>query len=1261
MHSQRARASLRRRVAAAALAVPLSLAVLSPLSPLTPAAVAAPDPVVADGADWTVTTAPGGYEVTLDLEEPLPIVSDAPTLVVDGESVGIATESADGESLSVFTTDRSVARASSVEAGWTSQSEPAAATAAAADVLPEASAAAALPLNPAAPGTYEWTESIYKFGDQSIDLAAIGGIRGELEGKLYLPETGGERPVVLLLHGRHSYCYGTGASNPNRWPCSPTQLSIPSYLGYDGTARALASHGYSVVSISANAINANDNQLAADQGAQARGQLILDTLDMLADANAGRPVGYRDAATGNDVDLATALTDGTAALAERAEGFVEAPAPLDTVTPADLVGRFDLDQVGMMGHSRGGEGVTSAAVLNTLRDEPFGLKTILPLAPVDFARMTVPDVAMNVILPYCDGDVSNQQGQHMLDDSRYAFGDDVLRTGTWAMGANHNFYNTVWTPGVYSYSVSDDWSGSSSRRVEPTCGTDPSVAETSIRMSPSEQYDQGTSYMTAWFRLTLGGEDAFLPMFDGTGAVPEALGEEDIRTQATAPASTRTTIATFEETSSLIRPFGGATATLCASLAGRTVPQQLAACASSAMASSTVPHWTPASNGGNVPASPMTQLSWTSASGELRAAVPAGKRDVTGTEYLSVKMMAGESVASATDLRLSVLDGSGGTWSGLVSEINPQALVRLPTSDSTVALTYLKKLVLQQVMVPTTDIAAAGVDLADVREVRFTGVGEGEAAVGSAYLSDLAFETPAVGTAAAGAEPVLDVYAPFVDEGNGPGTYDIAVHLDEAATAPVTGYVSLLGSTTSRAGATMEKVTFAPGETCKVVTAALQGDTLASTTASTTVKASVINTSGAVMGRSSVVFTTIREDDGVTDGTALPPYGVPGDVCAELASLQAGAQLTASDVAPLPGHLTVLTGEGFRPGESVTFTADGIATLTTVADGEGVATVDLTLPTDVARGPFTVTAVGAATGITATEALAAVDATTTTLSWSPEAIEIGEPVEFTATVEAAEGVDVDGPVELFDGEVSLGTADAVDGVATWTVERFAAGTHEVRAVFAGTATAHSSESNVVSFALSRRQSAVALSLSAGTTTFGTGATATVTVPGAPGEEVEVALDGVTRTLVLDDEATALVDLPADLAVGEHEVTAQFLGTEQLEPSTALTATYVVTSAPLSTQVRAPKGVRRGKRLVVTTVVGGVVAGSPVTGRVAIQVARGNKPFRTVRTVTLSGTRAVVRLRAPKARKVPFLKVRAVVSPRAPYRGATSPTAVVTLR
>ena len=962
--------SARRGIVPGATAV-LSSAVLAVLlaGPFPAGAAPVPeelgDAEVASGPNWSVERAPGGYLVTVELDEELPIRGDAPTIVVDGEPIGLATEAGDGQSLTVFTADPAVAAADAVEPGWSSESaEPAVAGGATPTEVPDV-AAAEIAADPLERGDYQWTESIYAFGDQAVPLAAIGGIRGELEGKLYLPTTGGARPTVILLHGRHGSCYGTGEANPDRWPCAPSpeaapaRLSIPSYLGYDGTARALASHGYAVVSISANAINANDNQLAADQGAQARGQLLLDTLTMLDGATKGRRVVYQDAWTDREVTLNQALAAGTAALAARADAFPGGVDPLDTVRAADLRGRFDLSHIGMMGHSRGGEGVTSAAVLNQALPNPWAIESILPLAPVDFGRMTVPDVPMNVILPYCDGDVSNQQGQHMLDDSRYAFDDDVLRSGVWVMGANHNFFNTVWTPGLFSFSVSDDW-GSATRRVEPICGTDPSVAATSIRLTPAEQYDVGSAYMSAWFRLTMGGEEQFLPMFDGAGAVPSSLGGADVRSVSTAPAGSRATLASFEAGSPQVTTVGGASAVVCASLGDRTVPQELPPCAS--VPSAVAPHWTPASNGGNVPATPLTKLTWTAPGDGLAVAVPAGQRDASGFERLSVKLAADESVSTDTDLVLSVTDGSGDAWSAPVSELNPYALVRLPTSATDAAASTLKKIVLQQVDVPVSELAAAGLDVTDLASVRLVGA----AGAGAAYVSDLAFESSAVGDAESRTWRTIDVFAPNSEEGDGPGTTEVAVYLDGPSPIPVTGYVSVLGSATSRFGATMRKVTFEPGETCKVVTASRQGDAAPSTSAGTQVKASVINTSGAVMGSRSIGFTSIREDDGVLeDAVPLPSYGTPGSACEELAKVQAGARIGARGVVRT-GAEAVVTAAGFRAGEAVSITVGAAAPVEVVADSAGAVAHTVAVPAEVDGRYLVVTGVGAGTSLTAT-------------------------------------------------------------------------------------------------------------------------------------------------------------------------------------------------------------------------------------------------------------------------------------------------------
>jgi hypothetical protein len=1267
------------------LALSATLLVVPLAGLLQAPATAAVDDTVVTGDDWSVTRAPGGYLVTVDLDQPLPMKSDAPTVVVDGEALGLATQSADGRSLSVFTSDPAVLDAASASAGWASQPPAGEGTPSRAVAVPDAAPAAApLDVNPTEPGTFDWTESIYKFGDQAIPLAAIGGVYGELEGKIYLPTTGGARPTVLLLHGRHTSCYiavPETPSNPSRWPCTTSpeiagRQSIPSYAGYDGTARALASHGYAVVSISANAINSNDNELAPDRGAQARGQLLLDTLTMLDRASKGEPVVYHDKWQQRDRTLDQALVDGAASYAVRAEGFIGGAPQLDTVTAADLVGRFDLSTIGMMGHSRGGEGVTSAATLNQALPTPWAIESILPLAPVDFGRMTVPNVPMNVILPYCDGDVSNQQGQHMLDDSRYAFGDDALRTGTWVMGANHNFYNTVWTPGKYAYNVSDDWSGTnpaSARATEPVCGTAPSTAGTSIRMTADEQYAQGSSYMTAWFRLTLGGEQQFLPMFDGTGAVPAALGGEDVRTTATAPSSARSTITTFEDASSLVRPFGTATVGPCASLSGRTSPQSLPACATT-LASAQVPHWTPATYGANVPATPVGRMTWTSATGEVRVAVPAGKRDARGFDRLSVKLAADESVVTGTDLTLTVVDGDGATWSSLVSTLNPFALVRMPTSASTAATTTLKKVVLQQVNVPVATLAAAGIATDDVREVRFTAAtGADAVATGGVYLSDLAFERSSVGTAASQPERVVNLYAPGVDEGDAPGTVDLALYLDAPATEPVTGYVSLLGSTSARAGATMEKVTFAPGETCQVVTASLQGDKAASATNGTILGASVINVSHAVQGKRALVFMTVREDDGqLPTGTVeeprpplapLPSFGTPGPVCDELNGVLAGGEVTVP-ASTVPGTTATASATGFRAGEAVTFAGAGLTAVTAVADGTGTATAELAVPAQTARGALGVTATGAGTGRVAGGNLALRDASTTTLAIAPLAPSLRQPVTLTATVE---GGDAEGTVTFLDGTTVLGTAPTDEGVATLDVPAgFGAGAHTLSAAFGETTVTTASASAPLSFTLARSTPTTALTLGRASSVFGdSGVTADVVVGdvvvggAVGGGDIELTYGSLTVTLPLDGTGRASYSLPATLAAGSYTVGARYLGSPDAEPSAVASAPYTVTPKATTTGLKTAASAKAGKAVKVTVTVAGAVAGVPATGTVKVKVTGG---LSLTRTVTLPASGKVVLSLPTKAKaKGKQLKVTASYAATGSYASSASPTRTVKLK
>ncbi|WP_255951144.1 hypothetical protein [Streptomyces odontomachi] len=900
-------------------------------------AAAADEPAAAH--HWSVTRVAGGFRVTLDLDKPLPMTAGVPTLSADGTLLGPATESADGTLLSLVTTDPSVLHATSVTTdAVTTPSDTGPASPAHPPAAPEApEASKTLSVDPSEPGPHHVSEAVYDFGDEAIPLLNIGGVRGELKGKVYLPDGTGRKPVVIFEHGRHTPCYGPDEPNPAGWPCrtSPDSTEqvwpIPSFEGYDAPARALASNGYAVISVSANAINATDNQLAADYGAQARGELILDTLRMLKKADAQENVVYHDAFTDRDVSLAQAL-DGD-------------------ITPSDLAGKLDLQDVGIMGHSRGGEGVVAAATLNDALpvSDQFGIKAVLPLAPVDYDRISLPNAATATVLPYCDGDVENLMGQHIVDDSRHAFDDNVLRSAVLVMGTNHNFFNTIWTPGGFPAETADDWTTLAPNADDPVC--DPSSA-TTTRLTPQQQVAVGTAYVSGFFRLTLGEEEQFQPMFDGSDAIPPSTSFAHISVAATQPAKSRVDIATFEHASDAVGTTGDATAEVCESMGGTggvTLEQPLPFC-STTLNEAAVPHWSPALWAWNVPASPMLHMKWTSASGQVSVAVPADARDVSSFQQVSVKMAADEAVATGTDLAVTVADGSGHTWSSPVSALNPAAVTRMPGVSSP----WLRKVILQQVTIPTS--ALEGLNLKDVREVRFSATKD--APSGGVYLSDLSVEDRAVGARVPEQQAGVDVAPARVDEGSGSGTAEVAAVLSRPVDHPVTAYVSAFGAVDGRAGDAMHEVTFAPGQVCVAVRVPTYGDTQRSATATTSFKVSATDVSGAVMGDKGFGTLTVREDDGVIAGDPAPEFGVPGDACAEYAASRTPGTLDV-DGTVTAGTTTPVTARGYRSGESVEFRLGEVTLGRAVADSDGTVTFTARIPADTPVGATTLTATGA--------------------------------------------------------------------------------------------------------------------------------------------------------------------------------------------------------------------------------------------------------------------------------------------------------------
>ncbi|SDZ39764.1 cell wall-binding repeat-containing protein [Herbiconiux ginsengi] len=899
---------------------------------------------VASGDDWSVVEVPGGYEVTKTLAEPLEIRSDAPTLWADGEELGIATQSLDGLTLTITTTDPAVADATVIDQGWSGAGDPAidapvdrSNLRSLTEQVPLAQAdAPELSEDPSIPGQYEVERDDYNLGDEAEDIRGFNR-KGEIRAAVWMPVGApGERPVVVFLHGRHTSCAGAipKGAVARAWPCYPAdeatgyagQVDVESYLGYNDAAQILASQGYAVVSISANAINALDGSLADDTGAAARAQLVMDHLTLLRETNDGQSVGL----------------------------------------PAALTGRLDLDNVGLMGHSRGGEGVVRAALLNVEQGEPFGIKGVLPLAPTDYSRMTLPDVPTAVILPYCDGDVEDQMGQKYIDDSRHAYGDDVLRSSVLVMGTNHNYFNTAWTPGKYPVATSDDWSIMDRNQTDPTCG-----ASAPTRLTADEQYAFGNAYIAGFFRLTLGDEQQFMPMFDGSDAEPASAGRADVRVSATLPTSDRVDIANFDAPDTTIQAVGAGTYQNCESMSPLDVPATLPYCVTELEFAQAPDYGFTSAIYGNgratsVPSAPSlhftysTPASPSAAAGELRVPVPAAATDFSGFEQLSFRVSPDDSVAigGSTDLTVTLVDGSGGSASVTASQFG-DALTVLPGSTNP-----LRKVLLQQIAVPVS--AFEGVDLSDVQQVRFT---EPRAA-GGVLLSDLSlFTAPTLGTPTVSTRPVVSVPDVAVEEGAGASSVDVPVVLSRPAEEAATVFVSTIPSSSSgKVLSAMQKVEFAPGEVCKVVTVPVQGDSATSTSATASFITNATNTQGGVTIGDSFGKILVREDDGVVarDGTPLPSapeVGAQGDACAEAAALTTPGTLTVSSAALNRGDVVTVTGSGFRVGESVSLTLGGVL-VGTVVSTDGTVSFEATVPADTVFGATVFSATGAGTRFT---------------------------------------------------------------------------------------------------------------------------------------------------------------------------------------------------------------------------------------------------------------------------------------------------------
>ncbi len=220
-----------------------------------------------------------------------------------------------------------------------------------------------------------------------------------LNAKVWYPEGDGPFPLVLIVHGNH---LAQNYSDP----------------GYAYLGELLASRGYILASVDQNFLNGTytDMPKGLTNENDARGWLLLKHLEAWQQWNEDR----------------------------------ESP----------FYQKVDMENIALIGHSRGGEAVGHAALFNHLPFYPdnanetfdfrFNIRSIIAIAPSDGqyqpARTRTPltDINYLAIQGSHDADVSSYQAMRQFNRIRFSDDFDGFKAGVYIWGANHGQFNSIW-------------------------------------------------------------------------------------------------------------------------------------------------------------------------------------------------------------------------------------------------------------------------------------------------------------------------------------------------------------------------------------------------------------------------------------------------------------------------------------------------------------------------------------------------------------------------------------------------------------------------------------------------------------------------------------------------------------------------------------------------------------------------------------------------------------------------------------------------
>ena len=284
-----------------------------------------------------------------------------------------------------------------------------------------------------------------------------------LNARVWHPEGNGPFPLVLIVHGNHS----------------DREFSDP---GYEYLGRLMASRGFIFASVDENFLN----------------DAWYDVFDHLKGEN-----DCRGWLLLKHLELWRAWKD-------------------DPENP--FYGRVDMENIGLIGHSRGGEAVAVAACFNRLSHNPddatlafdfgFDLRSIIAIAPVDGqyrpsgAGTIIKDVSYFVIQGSNDMDLRSFEGTRQFQRTRFEDSIHHVKAGLYVFGANHGQFNTIWGRNDNSFPYMAIFNR---RQIMPA----------------GDQEKIGKVFISAFLEATLKGDAGYLNLFrdyrSGRNWLPETV------------------------------------------------------------------------------------------------------------------------------------------------------------------------------------------------------------------------------------------------------------------------------------------------------------------------------------------------------------------------------------------------------------------------------------------------------------------------------------------------------------------------------------------------------------------------------------------------------------------------------------------------------------------------------------------------------------------------------------------------------------------